>query len=289
MSNNGFNLIFSETDNIFITDLTAESGHYRQLIVRNNTTEVRNFFCINPIAGNIRRKSEITAYRNFLFEDDHTPIEQQVALLPKIAELGIVATAVFSAGKSIHYIVSCSDELKLGKPGSESANERYRAIWLGLCRILTESGLNVDKSNKNPVNLSRMANAQRNGNVQTLLYTGNLVNSEFLYSVSVTLKKHVKIVSDVKVETLQDFENLLNQPQHSNIRLYLKFPTWVNAKNGNYPMLFRLATWAIDETGAPLETFIAYFEKHTLKYLIEKQYFKDWKKPIYDAYYHKHV
>lgn len=287
MSNNIFQLIFSESDNIFITDLNANYGHYRQLIVRNNTTEIRNFFCINPIAGNLRQKSEVKAYRNFLFESDAMPIDQQISLLPKIAELGIVASAVFSAGKSIHFIVSCSDELKLGEPGSESANERYRAIWLGLCRILTEVGLNVDKSNKNPVNLSRMANADRNGSLQTLLYTGNLVNSEFLNSVAITYNKPIRVVSSIGAKTLQEFEELLEQPQHSHIRTYLKYPTWINREHGNYPMLFRLTTWAIDEVGVPLETFITYFEKHTLTHLLNKQYHKDWKKPIYDAYYHK--
>lgn len=282
-----FKLIFAETDNIYITDLNAEFGHSRPSIIKNTDGEARNFFCINPLKSNIRRKSEIAAYRNFLVEDDSTPIDTQLALMPKLASLGMIAGATFSGGKSIHYIVSCSDDLQLGEPGSDSANEKYRAIWLGIAKILSDNGINVDSSNKNPAGLSRMPGSYRGNVQQTLVYTGNLVSSEFLQSLAVNTVRKPKTVSNVDIASLEQLETVLNQIQHSNLRMYLRHPTWVNEHAGNYHSIFKIACWAIDELGLPLNLFESYFAKYTLTFLLKAKYYKDWQKPIYDAYKHK--
>jgi len=282
-----FELIFAENDNIFLSNLDDSHGHSNAIIVRNNTTEQRTYFCINPLKANIRRKSEIAAYRNFLVEDDITPIDEQLALLPKLASLGMIAGATFSGGKSIHYIVSCSDDLNLGEPGSDSANEKYRSIWIGLAKILSDNGINIDNSNKNPAGLSRMPGSYRGNVQQTLVYTGNLVSSEFLHSLAINTVRKPKTVSNVDVTNLEQLEALLSQIQHSNLRMYLRHPTWVNEHAGNYHSIFKLACWAIDELGLPLNLFEAYFAKYKLTFLLKAKYYKDWQKSNYDAYKHK--
>lgn len=282
-----FKLIFAETDNIFLSNLDDSHGHSNQIIVHNNTNEQRTYFCINPLRASIRRKSEIKTFRNFLFEDDHNPIDVQLALLPKIASLGMIAGATFSGGKSIHYIVSCSDDLNLGEPGSDIANEKYRAIWLGIAKILSDNGINVDSSNKNPAGLSRMPGSYRGNVQQTLVYMGNLVSSEFLQSLAVNTIRKPKTASNVDIANLEQLETVLNQIQHSNLRMYLRHPTWVNEHAGNYHTIFKLACWAIDELGLSLNLFESYFAKYTLTFLLKAKYYKDWQKPIYDAYKHK--
>ncbi len=117
------------------------------------------FFSINPIAlgkdnmpveqwhkETIGRRADcnVTSFRNFLVEMDKMPLEQQDQY---ISEIGMpYSTAVYSGGKSIHYIISLETPLS-GAPKYKKTVERiYRAVGKNY----------VDISNKNPSRLSRL-------------------------------------------------------------------------------------------------------------------------------------
>lgn len=275
--------LFADDAKIFICNFDAENGTKHEFVgnVYEVTNELvkrpRNFFCINEVKGQRRLKNEIRTYTNFLIEDDNTPIDVQMRLLPTIMELGIVRTATFSGSKSIHYVVSCMDDLTLGEPGGEQANERYKNIWLGLQNIFTNAGLTVDPSNKNPVVLSRLPGILRGETEQKLLDTGKLVDAAFLHSIAVQTARVPRLSAENLATNFNELNNRLNLPEHSRLAGYIKFPGWISQSAGNYPMLLRLTLWAIDEVGATPDTFIPYLEKHLVQHLQAKNYFKDWK------------
>jgi len=284
-------LLFSDDDRIFICNVD-EHGTTNEFV--GNVAEVqqaltimpRNFYCINPVKNNRRTKSELARYNSFLFESDSLPIEQQFAMLPKIVELGIVRMATYSGGKSIHYIVSAADDLQIGEPGSDTAEARYKNIWLGLASILTSAGLEVDRSGKNPAVLSRLPGMFRAGNnLQTLLHNGNLINSKFLRGNALNINNANKGVrTENFVTSYEQLEALLNDPKHHNLALNLKYPNWINERNGNYNEILKKTYWAIDEVGATYETFLAYFEKYTVPHLKAKNYHDNWEIGIYHAF-----
>lgn len=285
-------LLFDENDKLYVSNLTTTNGPYQQLVASLDSLAEqslnRELFCINPIKG-IRNKENVAAYVNFMFESDNMPLAAQFELLPKIIELEIVRTITFSGGKSLHLIVSCADDLVLGEPGSDTANERYRAIWLGLERMLNTIGfVNIDKSNKNPVGLSRLPGATRsNGIVQELLYTGKLVPSAFLHSVAVQLARKAVNVKTQFTGDLAAFEALLKKPEHAKFASFIQCPGWVQTGDGNHPMIFRLVCWAHDEFNLSFDMFVAVFAKYVEPVFHARGYHKDWRSKVYGAYMQK--
>lgn len=287
---NALKHIFTESDKVFSCDLNSEGGTFRTQICQPDNIQPRNFFCINPIRGQRRLKDQIAAYRNFLFESDTMPIADQYLLANDLKQSGLVSMATFSGTKSIHFVVSAADNLNLGEPGSDAANERYKRIWLGLAKQLQELGLSgIDQSNKNPVTLSRMPGAMRGEVEQSLLYTGPLQTSDFLYTIALP-ERQQELRPTSNVNSFLELEEVLKKRKHEKLRMAIQHPgTYINNHNGNYPLLFRYAAWLIDETNAPLDAALSYFEKYFVPHLHAKAYFKDWKKPIIGAYRHKGV
>lgn len=282
-------LIFEPKDKIFICNVD-EYGTRHEFVGSLPAVEIelarkpRNFFCINSVRGQRRLKSELAQYRNFLFESDTTPLEQQFILLPTIMDLGIVRTATYSGGKSIHYMISAADDLQLGEVGSESAETAYKQIWLGLANILANTGLIIDQAGKNPATLSRLPGAIRGETEQRLLATGPLVTSEFLKSVAVSPNKNVYVRSSGTVTSMLELEQKLAEPQHGRLAMQIKYPAWVSEHAGNYPNIYKITLWAIDEVGATPETLFPYFEKHLEPKLIAKNYHKDWRLAVQHAF-----
>ena len=68
------------------------------------------------------------------------------------------------------------------------------------------------------------------------------------------------------------------------LRISLNFPSWA-ASEGMYPILFRYALWAIDETNVTKDVLIEYLTKHTFPALLKAGY-PDYKllTPIDHAY-----
>ena len=290
MFKNPLTHIFTDQDKVYSCNLDSSGVPYRQQILPASNTTDRNYFCINPIRGQRRLKDQISNYRNFLFESDNMPLLDQYKLAEDLRQSGLVSMATYSGNKSIHFIISAADTLKFGEPGSDEANDRYRRTWLGLERLLREFGMtSIDQTNKNPVTLSRMPGHMRGEVEQTLLYTGPLQTAEFLQSLTVEAKQN-NIVPTSKVHNFEELEQALEAPKHAKLKLALQYPAnFLNANNGNYPLLFRYAAWLIDETNAPMESALNYFQKYFVPHLEAKSYFKDWQKPIVDAYRHKGV
>lgn len=120
-----------------------------------------------------RADCNVVKYRNFLVEMDGPTIQEQKAL---VRRSGLPwTTAVWSGGKSIHFITSLEDPLP------DAA--RYEAYWRCIEAALRGVGAEVDAKCKNPSRLSRAANSYRadKGQTQLLLRVRERVpNAEFL-------------------------------------------------------------------------------------------------------------
>lgn len=136
------------------------------------------FFSINPIDPSRdhrpphpwyspdqprRADCNVTVFRNILIELDHGPIDEQAAY---VVDLGMpFSTAVFSGGKSVHFIVSLVEPL----PDAAAYGTLVRRILSVVSR--------ADKSVKNPSRLSRFPGHIRedSGEEQTLLEVGHRI------------------------------------------------------------------------------------------------------------------
>jgi hypothetical protein len=98
------------------------------------------FFSINPLMER-RLDVNVTAHRNILLECDHLPLRHQEGYL-KALRLEW-STAVFSGGKSIHFIIA------LERPLAD--RDVYDAVVRRIHRVV----LSADKMTKNPSRLSR--------------------------------------------------------------------------------------------------------------------------------------
>lgn len=107
----------------------------------------------------VRADHNVINYRNFLVEMDKISIEEQKEYVKQINLP--YSTAVYSGGKSIHYIISLSVALTDRKDYERLARRLYKAIGKDI----------VDNANKNPSRLSRFPNAIRKekNKVQKLL------------------------------------------------------------------------------------------------------------------------
>jgi hypothetical protein len=125
------------------------------------------FFAINPLrlanADNTqnlgRSDKNVIAYRSFLIEMDKVGLDQQRQIIEE-ALGGNYTSIVYSGNKSLHTIVTLSEDLK-------SAHE-YRAFAMALYGLF--NGL-ADEANKNPSRFSRFPQALRadTGKIQELI------------------------------------------------------------------------------------------------------------------------
>jgi len=118
------------------------------------------FFSINPMdPAKTRADSSVISYRNALVEMDKIPLEEQESHIKQI-EMPFT-TAVYSGGKSIHYIISLENAL--------TDEHTYRALVKRIYKAVGND--KVDQSNKNPSRFSRLPGhiRQDTGNEQKLL------------------------------------------------------------------------------------------------------------------------
>ena len=285
--------LFTEDDKIFQCYI-SEHGQYKQSVEVASNCFDKPFTCLNPVKGKRRLKSELATYRNFLFEDDNTPISRQLELLSSIKALELARLIIFSGSKSMHIIVSCADDLRIGEVGSIEAETRYKQIWEGLKKQFEDVGLNIDPSGKNPSTLFRTPGAIRVYDTrQEVLHEGCLLPAETLKTFAVNRKvvNSPKLFSaEVPSSELELDEILKKSISGKKLRDFLQYPTsWISAEAGNYPMIFRLTAWAIDVSNPPPEVFINYFKRFTEPYLHKKNYFKEYESAILGAYRHKGV
>lgn len=130
-------------------DIGAVFGDYKE--------EAGAWIRFNPLDGKGVKNENVTDYRYALVESDSMPIEQQNAVMREL-ELPI-AVLVYSGGKSVHAIV------KIDAPNYDEYRRRVDFLY----KVCKESGLDIDKQNRNPSRLSRMPGVMRNGKKQFII------------------------------------------------------------------------------------------------------------------------
>ena len=130
-------------------DIGAVIGDYRE--------DTGAWVRFNPLDGHGVKDGNVTDFRYALIESDAMDLEKQYAL---IMELQLpVKVLVFSGGKSLHAIVHVDamdfDEYR------KRVNEMYK--------ICEDSGMILDKSNRNPSRLSRLPGVIRKGKKQYIV------------------------------------------------------------------------------------------------------------------------
>lgn len=113
--------------------------------------------CFNPLDGDGRNNTNVTAFRYVLVESDET----DPAVCKSVYEqLNLpIAAMVFSGLKSLHAIV------RVDAHDLAEYNSRREVIY----KACEDNGLAVDKANKNPARLSRLPGAKRGDKTQFLV------------------------------------------------------------------------------------------------------------------------
>jgi hypothetical protein len=136
--------------------------------------QVHPYFSINPMRER-RADSNVTCYRNILFECDRMDLTEQ---RERTLSSGIpFTTQVYSGGKSFHFIISLAQPCKDRADYNKLVQRIYRALK-------ASAGLDVDRACRNPARFSRVPGHRRDatGHIQELIYTGERVQREILES-----------------------------------------------------------------------------------------------------------
>ena len=253
------------------------------------------FFCINPLdslrdhgaflGANYdeytprRADLNVTCFRNFMFEIDSLPLEDQLKLFNN--SLIPFSTIVYSGGKSYHAILSV-DGGAIGEEHTLEGIDNYKNIWRRLAARLDKEATRmgytypeglatfIDASCKNPSRLSRFPDVPRdNGNRQEVVRIASRISKlEF----NELLEKCPKVVSSVKqnfdtpedeVETVENFEAVC-PPE---LMRKLKYVDWAKSE-GMYPYLLKFTLWAIDSTNVSKHAFLEFLDKYTFESLV---------------------
>jgi hypothetical protein len=305
-------LLFRPNDRIFLCGSLKEAGGYSHPTcapLSNLQIEPEHLqFCIQPLtyenknnkgAKSIRASINISNYRNFLFESDIISVEDQLNNLEAIVNVLPIRAVTYSGGKSLHYIISVADELICGKPGSQAANDLYKAYWKGLAneleatisQLTNTSSKILDQSTKDPIKLSRLAGAFRNKVEQSLVYTGPLMLSDDIYEyfTKVDRLNYGKINSTDAQMSITKFKSELQTPKNIALSFKLKYPKHWIASAGMYHELFKLALWAHDSTGVPYKTLEIYMQENIYPEIINCGYPRDPSIGVFNAYKWKNL
>lgn len=163
-----YEVLFDEGENTNFVGV--KDGPSTVVSVLNWVSPGYRYFSKNPLkGGKTRSNSNIEKYRNFLFEMDKIPLEEQIPLFEKSGMP--YSTVVFSGSKSYHYMVSLTEEVE--------DRVKYDAIWKAVEQVFMSIGAVIDPLVKNPSGLSRMPGAIReNGVEQKLIEVRERVKTE---------------------------------------------------------------------------------------------------------------
>ena len=150
-------------ENIFLENVTLVPPDAKYPIETCPSNELR-LVALNPIKG-FRQDNNCTAYRNFLIEMDVGPLPQQLAYIEKIGMP--YSAAVFSGGKSLHFLISLDIDLP------DQKTWRIIAEWiLGIATA-------ADQMTKNPSRSIRIPGPVRDQSRQVMArYKGAVAFSE---------------------------------------------------------------------------------------------------------------
>ena len=150
------------------------SGRGKQFLVRDLCASIEKFglekaldgynheagvwLRVNPTNGKGIKDEDVQSFRNALIESDDLPLKDQERMFFEM-NLPIVCITS-SGGKSLHAIV------KLDADGPNHYADRIRYLH----NECEKSGLSIDKANKNPSRLTRLAGVKRGDSEQTLMH-----------------------------------------------------------------------------------------------------------------------
>jgi len=173
--------IFNENEIIIQQEIVEMKGYAIPVKQWNNN---KQFFSINPVKeiGNNRKKENVSVMKNFLFESDTLPIEEQKLLFKKYKD--IISMATFSGNKSIHFIIQVID-------APETIDE-YHYVW----NLLKDKYFqHADKQCNDCMRLSRTPNAKRDNNIKQILICNELKLIELNWRPLYNKINEVKIMS----------------------------------------------------------------------------------------------
>lgn len=250
------------------------------------------FFSINPLKES-RADINVTEYRNFLFEIDSLPLQEQLAIFHSS---GLpFASITYSGGKSYHAILAVSDALPI-ETGTQEGIMEYKRLWLRLSRYIDQKAIEAghvipdghnsfcDRACMNPSRFSRRPGHIRDGILQEqIVKRAPMQKGDFLrlcMELPVIGSSSPGQKYEGSIETEEEF--FLLAP--SGLTNTIKFVDWA-APEGLYPKLFKLTLWAIDSTGCTFECFCDIMEKYVHASLEQAGYPKyKWDRAVEDAF-----
>jgi hypothetical protein len=265
-----------------------------------------NQFCVNPLQsvnnnpnpeGSRRHGSNVIRYRNFLLESDTLPLEIQYDLIPALAEVIPIRTIVYSGSKSLHYLISVSDDLNCN-----NNPELYKQYWKGLEQLATETVKKLlpsapsaifDQSTKDVVRLARLPNGIRNftddrpSTLQKVVYEGSLITAEELaiLAAKVPLTIYKSTMKVASVSNVKEFERELKvRTSLQWLKSKLENPEDWAKSEGMYHEMFKLALWCADLTNVNYPTLEAYLQQKIYPTIKSTGYTRDVTAGAFNAY-----
>jgi len=252
----------------------------------------REFFSINPIDSNkdhlyftkkhykedVPRRADmnVSAFRNFMFEMDDVPLEEQLVILDKV---GIPWTSiVYSGSKSYHAILAVSESVCGGEHTVEGV-AAYKRIWLRIAAHINDvAGRSVvDETSKNPSRLSRFpwVFREKTGKQQELVSLGSVMELEQFNAlvdefpeVEIRINSKRAVDSEISVESFDAFKAVAPK----GLLTKVKYPEWWAGEVGMYHELYKLTLWAIDSTDISYEVWLELLDELVYPSLIEAGY-----------------
>lgn len=124
-------------------------------------------FYINPMKYEGRKNEDVTRFRSTLIEYDDIPKDEQVR---RLLDSGLPILSITDSGnKSVHALV------RVDASSESSYRKKVKALHKALEKKYKTA---CDGANKNPARMSRLAGAQRGGDLQRLMYTEVNLNSD---------------------------------------------------------------------------------------------------------------
>lgn len=286
-----FNILFDEGEGVCTGDAFATKV--------SNYASPAPFFSVNPLDPlkdhaffmnekyseyePRRADLNVTSLRNFMFEMDSMPIEDQLKIF-RNSDIPFTSI-VYSGSKSYHAILSVDPSCDF-EPHTQEGIDNYKQTWRRLAAKLDREASKmgykypdgkpsfIDHSCKNPSRLTRYPDYRRdNGNFQSLvMLTERMPRDEFFELIEKcpvirTMQKENFSAPEDELQTVEQFQAVC-PPE---LLRKLKFVDWAGA-DGMYPYLYRFTLWAIDSTNVSKEAFTEFLDKYTFKSLVKRGY-----------------
>lgn len=236
-----------------------------------------------------RADMNVSSFRNFVFEMDGLPLEEQKALLEATSLPW--ATVTFSGSKSLHAILSLSRPLEAQVHTFEGLQE-YKRVWRMITgyidKIAKEIGVRapdipsvIDGSCQNASRFTRYPNSIRpkKGTLQEVLSIGDRMSPESFDDLltkcpTVHISDYEYINLNRPEKLMEDEEEFIAVAPRKLWLDYIKYTTW-GAPEGAYKWIFRICMWAIDDLNASQELVTSLVDRYVIPRLKYKHGYYD--------------